>query len=173
MKIIHGLQNIFNLDDYPFVIELYRQLLNRAPDESGFYTYLNALQYTTKFQVAAFFWESDEFKKLVTDTYQLLTPDLSAKKQTLIEKTKGIFNLEGREYIIKLYQEILNRTPSEEELLYYLNSEDTKFEIMLNFFKSAEAMMLYEKSFNRVEYTLIKLYDRLLSPWWKELGTDQ
>lgn len=173
MRLIHHIQRLLVLDDDPFVLELYRQLLNRAPDVEGFQAQLHALRFLSKPHLFFAFLDSSECQVLLVSSQ--ITPDyhaFSEKQPRIIEKLRGLYQLNEGEFISRLYIEILARAPDAHGFnhhLHALRSGKHKYEIIKGFLKSPEGMALSVVSHYRHMQTkgVNLVIDPLLVPWWK------
>lgn len=106
------------LDQIGFVGRTYRAMLARSPDVSGIGFYVNQLQSgVTELSIVSGFYHSPEFQA----KYGALT---------------------DRNFVILVYQNVLQRTPGEPEITYYVNRltlpDLTRAEMMLAFISSEE-----------------------------------
>ena len=117
MKISQIINNIFNLRNNYFILELYKELLNREPTENEIKIINNEHNMKMKLlKIAA----SKEFNNLISKKIQLRT---NKGNQVVTKIRKMIFsNIPKEKFIIELFNEFLLRDPTIEEINILSNS---------------------------------------------------
>lgn len=141
---------IIQKDNHEFIFALYRELLNREPDEEGFQYMLNQLLIgKPKISVIMQVLKSKE----ATDLYsQLINGPSHNSHSPFCERLLNILTHDNENFVKSVFQEILNRRVKANELGYYmslLNKNQSKLVIIKNVVFSKELtnlLTVYEKT---------------------------
>ena len=113
MSIIQRLRRIFKTEGQEFIYVLYRELLNREPDPEGFQEHVKFLSHgASKISVMRAILLSNECHHLLASQ----RPPTYGTSPTLIDKLRQTLQKEGREFVVELYRELLNREPDPDGL---------------------------------------------------------
>ncbi|GLB62108.1 DUF4214 domain-containing protein [Cytobacillus sp. NCCP-133] len=143
MRIVQILQEIYKYGSSQFVKELYREILNREPDDKGLNNYIEALKKGVKKEtiLSSFFRSNELFSKLNKSVSNVQHVDLS-KKGTIFTRLQLILQRDGDAFIEEFFQEFLNRKPNKKDysfpLLLRIRSNKDKINVVIFFTKSRE-----------------------------------
>jgi glycosyltransferase involved in cell wall biosynthesis len=131
-KIGKTLFDLMKLNNEQFLHQLYKELLNREPDQYGFEQHLrNLSRGVKKITIISNFLLSEEAKSIYTNPK---TNDFH--HHTILNKLAKILKLNNKNFIFKVYEELLNREPSAFDLelnLYKLNNGTSKIHLFVYF----------------------------------------
>ncbi|WP_165279882.1 DUF4214 domain-containing protein [Paenibacillus protaetiae] len=115
--VIQYLRDIYELDNELFLWELYKQLLNREPDQPGFASHLSLLNNGhTRSYIVSDIINSKEAQHL----YQ--SPALTAPHgYSIIQVLHAARRLHPETFVTRLYEQLLNRRPQQGELRIHMN----------------------------------------------------
>lgn len=130
------------LDGSEFVNELYKEFLNREPDEEGFHKHVHALTNgVPKLELIHHFLESPEATHLFHQSVQ----SHEQAQETIANILRRLFQLESRTFVTELYREILFREPDPEGLRAWVDasrSVESRKNVVSNILFSVESRKL-------------------------------
>ncbi len=137
------LQEIYKNGNSQYVKELYREILNREPDDKGLNNYIEALKKGVKKEtiLSSFFKSNELLNKLNKSLCNDQHVDLS-KKRTIFTRLQLILQRDGDPFIEEVFQELLNRKPNKKEystpFLSGIRSNKDKINVVIRITKSRE-----------------------------------
>ncbi|CAM3762350.1 hypothetical protein GCM10009865_01070 [Aeromicrobium ponti] len=143
MRIVQIIQEIYKYGSSQFVKELYREILNREPDDKELNNYIEALKKGVKKEtiLSSFFRSNELFSKLNTSVCNDQHVDLS-KKGTIFTRLQLIIQRNRDPFIEEVFQELLNRKPNKKDysfpLLSRIRSNKDKIDLVIFITKSRE-----------------------------------
>lgn len=141
MTIIQKIKKMYYLENHEFIKSLFRQFMNREPDEEGFSHIQNLLlKEASKIDVILQVIRNDGVKEL----YCL--DAISLNRRTIAYDIKELLSLEGTQFINNIYNEILSRKPQDLEihqLSQVIKNTNSKLETIINFLDSPEFRALF------------------------------
>lgn len=143
LSVIQYLRDILSLPHDPlFVWELYRQLLDREPDEPGFAAHLGLMNGgMTRSQIVSDILTSAETALLYAQASAGLP-----QRYSIAAVFQQMMRLDDNEFVIRLFQELLNRVPSDEERIVhigFLNGTMTRHQMINGLFQTPECQNLF------------------------------
>ena len=138
--VLERLQGAFAAEGSEFVTQLYRQFLNRDPDDEGLQFQLRLLSETSKGAVLQSFVTSEEFRSLVTAPPGDFLP--GTEDGTVATRLNFWFHTSDEVFVSGLYWEVLARDPDAAGLQTHLNmllSNPSRHEVLQSILFSQEA----------------------------------
>lgn len=119
MNIAHQLYHILQLNHGEFVVELYRRLLDREPDEGGAASHLRHLQAgAAKYDVMLTFLLSDEAFALFART----PPYNRDGKAKLCRDLQRLFAKDAESFVRALFRQLFSRVPDADTYARYMDA---------------------------------------------------
>lgn len=144
-SIIVILNKMLRLQNEQYVVELYKQLLDREPDNEGLRHYVNLLSSgVTKIKIFEMILESKEAMEI----YQQPLGPILRNNNSIAHTVRKLFTFNKEQFIINTYMQLLSRKPSLQELALCLSNLTTpktqeflkKWQLMSKILKSKEAI---------------------------------
>lgn len=114
--IIEWFREVFKLDTEPFLWEMYRQVLQREPDNEGFDAHIKRLeQGTAKAVLAASLFQSEEAARV-------LSSGISGDSNTAAHVIQSIYPATDLDFIHAIYVQFLHREPEGNKVNDYVDA---------------------------------------------------
>ncbi|EIJ81323.1 glycosyltransferase [Bacillus methanolicus PB1] len=136
-KIYETVSDLIKLNNKDFLYALYKEILNREPDQYGFERHMyNLSKGISKITLLSKVLLSEEAKLLFSNTYFI-----QINNHTILSKIATMLSYNNKEFISASYEEFLNRKPSLSELELYnlkLTDENSKILLLVSIINSTE-----------------------------------
>ncbi|WP_165452573.1 DUF4214 domain-containing protein [Paenibacillus thalictri] len=172
MKLIHKFQSVLRLEGIPLILQLYLQILNRIPAFAEVRIHLHSAYNDNKIRLFYSFLESAECRKLTVSGEIAAHPlGEDGSGGTALEVIRDMLQMDGEAFIVRLYQEILNRYPATHELARHLPALQSgvrgKWELLMMFIRSQEAgtLLMQPYSGDTQAKDLMQTLDTLMHIW--------